>query len=314
MKSKVKKIINILSLLFIFICNIYSSAFSVENKIILKIDNNLITTVDIFNEARYLQTLNPNLKNLEKFEIFEIAKNSLIRENVKIIEISKNKLNKIDENYLKNIIQNIYKNIGFNTKKEFLDYIKNSSIDINEIEKKLLIEAKWNQLIYRKFYSKLKKPDVIKIKKDIQANKKFTNSYLLFEILFTAKKNEEAKEKYIKILNTIDSKGFENAAAIFSSSESSKTGGKLGWVNENSLNKKILREISKIKIEEVTKPILIPGGFLILYLKDIKKTENKIDLDKEVSMKIRSLQNDQLNQYSNIYYNKVKKDIDIYER
>ena len=81
--------------------------------------------------------------------------------------------------------------------KEFLDYISNYNIDIETINKKLEIEAKWNQLIYQKFHSRLK-IDKKKIKDEIKLNKKFTNSYLLYEILFSAKKMMKQKINTVK--------------------------------------------------------------------------------------------------------------------
>ena len=313
MRIKLQKFIKYNFLILLFSSFLYSQINAIENKIILNIDNNIVTTVDIENEAKYLKVLNPKLNNLEKNTIFEVAKNSLVKENIKMIEISKYQLRNLDEKYLENIMRNIYEGIGMKSMKEFLDYISNYNIDINTINKKLEIEAKWNQLIYQKFHSKLK-IDKKKIKDEIKLNKKFTNSYLLYEILFNAKKNDEAKNKYSKILKSIEKNGFENTASIFSLSESGKTGGQLGWINERSLSKKILIEISKIKKNEITKPILIPGGFLILYIKDIKKVEKKIDIDKEFTLRVRYLQNQQLNQYSNIYFNKITKDIEINEK
>ena len=300
-----------LILLFSFFFN--SPINAIENKIILKINNNIITSVDIENEVKYLKVLNPKLKNLDKNRIFEIAKNSLLKENIKLIEISKYQLRDLNEKYLENIMRNIYEGIGIKSMTEFLDYITNNNIDIDTINKKLEIEAKWNQLIYQKFNSKLK-IDKKKIRDEIKLNKKFTNSYFLYEILFSAKKSDEAKNKYSKIIKSIDKDGFENTASIFSLSESGKTGGHLGWINERSLSKKILNEISKLKKNEITKPILIPGGFLILYVKDIKRVEKKIDVEKEFTLMVRYLQNQQLNQYSNIYFNKITKDIEINEK
>ena len=301
-----------------FLILLFSSFFNfqinaMENKIILKINNDIITSVDIENEAKYLKVLNPKLKNLDKNKIFEVAKNSLIRENIKMIEISNYEFQNLDEEYLENIMTSIYEGIGIRSMKDFLDYIANYNIKIETIKKKLEIEAKWNQLIYQKYYSKLK-IDKKKIKDEIKLNKKFTNSYFLYEILFSAKKSDEAKEKYNNIVKSIENEGFENTASIFSLSASGKTGGQLGWINERSLSKKILNEISKIKKNEITKPIIIPGGFLILYVKDIKKEEKKIDIEKEFALMVKYLQNQQLNQYSNIYFNKIKKDLEINEK
>ena len=111
----IKKISYLIFLIFFFT----SSALSIENKIILKINNSIITNVDIINEANYLQALNPNLQNLEKNKILEIAKNSLIREKIKEIEILKTSTRSINSNYLDSVIKSIYTNIGFKNRNEF---------------------------------------------------------------------------------------------------------------------------------------------------------------------------------------------------
>jgi peptidyl-prolyl cis-trans isomerase SurA len=116
-----------------------------------------------------------------------------------------------------------------------------------------------------------------------------------------------------KINEEINNNGFENAAFEHSISETAKTGGKLEWINENKLNELILKNISDLKIGDHTTPIRIPSGFLILKVEDIKEIEKKIDIEKELNLRIRSMQNQQLNQYSNIYFNKVKKNILINE-
>jgi peptidyl-prolyl cis-trans isomerase SurA len=305
--------IKIISYLIFLIFFFTSSASSIENKIILKINNSIITNVDVINEANYLQALNPNLQNLEKNKILEIAKNSLIREKIKEIEILKTSTRSINSDYLESLIKSIYTNIGFKNKNDFVEHIKKFNINIQTIEKKISDETLWNQLIYNKFFSKVK-IDKEKIKKEINLVNRKSKSYLLNEIVYSVDNNDEKKILFEKIKESIAQNGFENAAAIYSIAETSKTGGNLGWVNENTINKDILKYISKLKIGEFTNPILIPSGFLILRVKDIKEIEKKIDIEKELNLRIRSMQNQQLNQYSNIYFKKIKKNILIDEK
>ena len=112
-----------------------TKSLAIENKIIAKIDNQIITNIDISNETDYLKALNPNLSNLDQNEIFEIAKNSLIREKIKETEISKfNKIN-VKSEYLKNIIKKIYINLGFKNKKEFASYLNSLNLNLKTIEK-----------------------------------------------------------------------------------------------------------------------------------------------------------------------------------
>ena len=312
-QPKLKLIKHLTIFILIFLNLFITKAISIESKIILKINNSIITNTDIKNEANYLKALNPNLTNLDDNKITQIAKNSLIKEKIKEFEISKLDNQSISTDYLENIIKTIYSNIGLNNKSEFLNYINNLNINISDVESKLSIEALWNRLIYRKYYSKLK-IDKNKIRQEIKANKQTTNSYLLYEILFNADENQKIIELYNKIKNSIAENGFENTASIYSSSSSSNSGGKLGWVNESAMNKTILKQISNLKKGEYTQPITIPGGFLILKIKDMKMTEKKIDVETEILQRIRAIQNEQLNQYSNIYFNKVKKEIIIDEK
>jgi peptidyl-prolyl cis-trans isomerase SurA len=307
-----KKLINLFFFFYIVLFN-KTSVLSIENKIILKVDNKIITSIDIQNEAKYLKALNPSLKDLSKDKIFKIAKSSLVKEKIKEIEISKFKMNNITEEYFQEIIRSIYLNINIDNEDEFLNYLKSLNIEMSTIKNKFSIEAKWNQLIYNKFYAKLK-VDKEQIKNEMLLNKKFLTSYLLYEIVYNIDENNDTKQIFQKIKKSIKENGFENTAALYSISESSRSGGKLGWVEENSISKKILKVLSNLNVGEYSKPVLIPGGFLILNIKDKKKVEKEINIEKETNQRIRSLQNQQLNQYSNIYFKKIKKNILIDEK
>ncbi len=313
MKFKSIILVKKLQYIFFFVIFFHSVALPIENKIILKINNEIITSIDLLNEVIYLKTLNPNLKNLDNNKLNQVAKASLIREKIKNIELLKFNNKQINDEYLNSIIKNIYQNIGFKNKEDFQDYINSNNINILTIKKKLTYEAFWNQLIYEKFFSKLK-IDKEKIRKNIQATNQKSKSYLLYEIVYSAEESSENKQLFEKIKKNISKEGFQNTAALFSISESSKSGGKLGWINESSMNKKIYNEISKVQIGDYTDPILIPGGFLILAVMDQKEIKKEIDIEKELNLRIRSLQNEQLNQYSNIYFNKIKKNIVINEK
>ena len=145
-------------------------------------------------------------------------------------------------------------------------------------------------------------------------NKQTSSSYLLSEILINVDNKNKIDELLEEIKTSINSNGFENTALIYSISDSSRSGGKLGWINEASMSKKILNQITSLKVGELTKPILIPGGFLILKINDKKKIEKKIDIETEISKVIREKQNVQLNQFSTMYFNKIMKDVKINEQ
>jgi len=305
-----QKFIFILFIIFFLFEN--NKVNAVENKILLKINNNIITSVDIFNEVNYLALSNKNFKELENIKTFQIAKNSLIKQNIQEIEILKNfKELKIDEKYSNNLIKNYYENLGFDSYEDFLKYIKLNNVDINIIKKKITIEVLWNQLIYRKFSSNVR-IDKEEIKKNLSKNEKI-NEYLLSEIVFSTEKKEDLNIKLKEIKNTIKSEGFAKAALEHSISDTAKNSGELGWVKENFISKKIKQELKKLKVNEYTDPIKVPGGFLILRINDLKEINKQVDLEKETNLIVRKQTNDQLNQFSNIYFNKIKKNIKINE-
>ena len=143
--------------------------------------------------------------------------------------------------------------------------------------------------------------------------KKKNISYFLYEIVFNVKENNDLNKKFNSIKKDIKEKGFENSALIHSISNTSNIGGKLGWVKSNSLNEKIKNEINKINLGEFTQPIIVPGGFLILKLEKIKEDIQNYNIDEEFKLMIQVKKNNQLNQYSNIYFNKIIKNISINE-
>ena len=289
------------------------SSFSIENKILVKIENQIITSLDVNNEYKYLIALNPSLKNSKKEDIIKLSKRSIINERIKKIEIEKNFNNpQIPEKFLDRILQNVYLKIGIENINDFKKYLTLNDIDFENVKNKLEIEALWNELILIKFSSKVK-IDEKNLRKKIQDSNKFSKSYLLSEISFEVSNLDDLESKYTEIRDVINNKGFDFAALKYSISATSKIGGKLDWINENSLNKNIKSSINNLKINDFTKPINVPGGFLILQINDIKNTKIEIDIEKELKKLKNYEKNSQLNQYSKIYFSKVKKDLEISE-
>ena len=293
---------------------IYSpSSFSIENKILVKIDNQIITSLDVNNEYKYLVALNPSLKNSKKEDIIKLSKRSIINERIKKIEIEKNFNNpQIPEKFLDIILQNVYFKIGIENISDFKRYLSINDIDFENVKKKLEIEALWNELILIKFSSKININED-NLRKKIQENNKFSKSYLLSEISFEVSNLSDLESKYTEIRDVIKDKGFDFAALKYSVSETSKIGGKLDWINENSLNKQIKDAIKDLKINDFTKPINVSSGFLILKINDVKNTQIEVNVEDELKRLTNYEKNNQLNQYSKIYFNKVKKNLQIDE-
>ena len=304
-------------LLFVIIFQITIFNFTKANvKIVTLVDNEIITNIDTKKESEYLKLLNPQLENLDKKKILEISKISLINEIIKKKEISKlidinSKDNQLTNDQLKNIISKL----EFNEENDFIEILKKrETYSINEVKDKINIELFWNELIFKRF-SNLIKIDEIKLKKKIsdlkdQKQKKFN----LSEIIFTLDKNEKFDNK-VKIINSsISEIGFQNTANIFSISESSKFGGKLGWIYENGLSKEILENIVFLNKDNISKVIKIGNNYLILKINDIEIEQFILDEDKELKKLIQIEQNYQLNQFSRNFFNKLKMNYSINEK
>jgi len=288
------------------------SVLANENKILLKVNNELITTIDILNEINYLKSINSNIINLDNNKLIEIARNSLIKDRIKkivLIPIIK-EFGISDKDYERVLISN-YSTTGYKKTDEIHDYLKKFDINPDLIRNKMTLNAIWSQFIYDK-YSKNIKIDIDKLKQNMQ-NSENQTEYLLSEILFNLGEKQTIDEKFSIIKNEIQKNGFESASLIYSISETSTTGGNIGWVSENSINKKILEEIEKLDINDFTKPFVIPGGYLILKLNEKKITKRNVKLEEELNKIIQIKTNEQLNQFSNIFLSKVKKDIIINE-
>ena len=289
------------------------SSFSIENKILVKIENQIITSLDVNNEYKYLIALNPKLRNSKKKDIIKLSKRSIINERIKKIEIEKNFNNpEIPEKFLDRILQSVYLKIGIENINDFKKYLELNNIDFENVKNKLEIEALWNELILIKYSSKVNINED-NLRKKIQENNKLLKSYLLSEISFEVSNLNDLESKYIEISDVINNKGFDFAALKYSVSATSKVGGKLDWINENSLNEQIKDAIKDLKINDFTKPINISSGFLILKINDIKNIQIEVDIENELKKLTNFEKNNQLNQYSKIYFNKVKKNLQIDE-
>ena len=290
----------------------FSSLSAIENKILFKVNNQIITSMDILTELQYLEIINRDFKKTPKKQAFEIAKRSLIREKIKEIELNKIlKEIKIEDEILNNVLISYFKSINLKTIADFEKHFITQNINPNIIKKKISIEVLWNQLIYSKFNQNVK-INKEAIKKEISNNDK-KKEFFLSEILFNLNEGEKLDNKIILLEKEIKDKGFSQTALSYSISDTANKGGKLGWVSETIMSPKIKEIVKKIKIGNYTKPIVIPGGFLILKIDEIREVDNSSDLNAEINKVVKDKTNEQLNQFSNIYFNKVKKNVFVNE-
>ena len=301
-----------ITLLISLILLLNSYSYSIENKILLKINNKIITSFDLYNEIKILKLLNNNISELSEDKIIKIASKSLTKQAIKELELSKYSKNlELPKEYLNSYLLNYAKKLNFNTKEDFLEYFEKNMIDTDALKKKITIDLLWNQFVYARFLKNVK-IDENKIREEI-SKKKFINEYLLSEIVFNVESKNDIKIIFDSIKESIKKDGFNKTALTYSTSGTSQNGGNLGWIKETSLSETVRKILKDINIDQFTKPIQIPGGFLILYVQNIKKIKSNLDINKETENIVKLKTNKQLDQFSNIYFNKIKKNFIINE-
>ena len=277
-----------------------------EVKIVTKIGEEIITNIDIENEYDYLTTLNVSLKQINKDQVISFAQSSLIKEKIKKNELLKfyklnNKNQSVDLR-----IEDIYKKLNINSLDEFKVYLNNNNLEFDNIYKKIEIESVWNEMIYQKFKDKIF-IDEEELKRKILNNQEEIESLFISEIVINIKNKNEINKRYDEIVKNVEMYGFKETVLKFSISNSKNNSGTIGWINKNSLSKKIQRALDEIQVGEITKPILVSSGLLVLKLEDKKFLKNKNNSDEELQKQINFEVNSQLNNFSRIYYDKIKK-------
>ena len=284
--------------------------YSANVSIVLKVDNEIITSTDLKNETRYLLALNKELEKLSNEEIIEIAKESIIREKIKKKELKKyiDFENFEDEKTLSSVLNNFYTKMNIKSIEEFKIFLNENQLSYSDIKNKIKIEILWNQLI-SELYNKQINIDEEKIRQKIineKLNNKESLEYDLSEIVFSIDNDNSFDEKYSKITDSINKFGFKITANKFSIADSAKFGGEIGNINENQLSDIIKELLKNTDINEVTKPILVANGYLILQVNKIKNVNNELDEKKILKNLISFEREKQLKQFSAIHFNKVK--------
>ena len=301
-------------ILFFFI--LYDDSISNNVSIKFKIENKIVTNLDIENEAKYLAAVNNNLGSLPNQKLLEIATNSIIQEKIKIIELEKYfDLKKENQEVHKIVMKNLYSIFRLENKNDLINLFLKKKINLEQIIFKHKVDFFWNKMIFDRYIKNVNvNKEQIKEKLEISINKEQKiKEFFLSEILFDLNAEEKLENKYEKIMREIKESNFSNAANIFGISNSSKNGGKLGWIKENQLSEKILANIQSLEIGMLSNPIQVVNGYLILRVEEIRVSEKKVNFNDELDRAIQIETEKQLNQYSLILFNRIKKNILIDE-
>ena len=150
-------IFKIFFIIILYSITVANNLIALENKILLKVNNEIITTIDISNEINYLKSVNKEISQLNNEIIIEIAKNSIIKDKIKKIDLLKKIKNlQIDSNYMDQLIKNTYAKMNIKNIEEFYAHLKYHNTEIEKIKEKITLEVIWSQMIYAKYKDKIK--------------------------------------------------------------------------------------------------------------------------------------------------------------
>jgi peptidyl-prolyl cis-trans isomerase SurA len=291
-----------------------TKVFAQELQIVVRVNNNIITNQDLEKEIKYLEILNPNLTELDKNKLYDLAKRSLINEIIKENELKKNKNLNENKSFIENYLESLYSSLSFNSEEAFINELKNkNTYSLNEIKTKIKTELIWNDLVFLK-YNELIKIDKEKIEKQIdELNKNIQKEFLLSEIVFKKEKEIPLENTIQKILTSISEIGFNNTATIYSISDTSKKGGSLGWIPESSLPELFLEKINSLNNNAFTEVIKVGNNFVIIQKENARIKELQIDKEKKFNELVNIETNRQLSKFSRILFDKIKINYSINE-
>ena len=289
--------------LFFFIFN-FSFLKGIETKIVVMVNNEPVTSYELKNKILTTLILSNQVINQEIIDQSKNAAiNSLINMKLKKFEIEKYKI-KPDLNNINSYLKKISSNDIESLKKKFIDNSIDYQIFLNEIE----VELAWQKLIYTRYSKKVKIEDNL-INNELQKllNKKEKQSeYKLSEIQIEI--TEKNKDIIInQVMKDIDTIGFEKTAKKLSMTSTAINNGNLGWINSKSLSKQMIDILDKMKINEVSKPIIKLNNVMFLKITDKRSVEinsqNIDDLKKNI---INNKTNELFKLYSNNHLSKIK--------
>lgn len=284
--------------------------------IVTSVDDEIITNYDVIKEGEYLKILNPQLSQLEENQILELSKNSLIQEIIKKKEIMRFiDLDKNNTQYVNEYLDNLYRQLNFKSQEDLQKELSlRKTYNLEQVKEKVRMELFWNELVFSKYKNQIN-IDKEKLKKKVKnIVNKDQKEYLISEIIFNKKKDQEIKNLITQIKKSILEIGFDNTANIYSITGTAKFGGKVGWVNENNLPKNLLDKVKILSAGQYSEVIKINNNFLIIKVNEIRIAKAKVNKDKELEKLIQIEKDKQLNQFSKIYFDKLKINSKINEK
>ena len=303
-----KKLVTFINFFFLFFIFIIENSYTAsQNKIIAKVENQLISSYELKNKIKILlflsnQELNQKNINSAKKE----ALRSLINYKLKKEEVNKFKIpiekNPGVNNYLKSV------SLRYNTDLNGLkNMFANENIDFEIYINEIMTEFAWQILIVRIYGKKISinENEINEELKKVLESQKDVYEFNLAEIEILSDSGDKNKIK--DVYDQIKKNGFESTAIKISNSSSSADGGEIGWINSNALSSEVLSLLENLKPGDISDPLISSNTVTIFKLLDKKTINvNKLNLEKMKKNIASKKKNDLLNLYSNSYLSKIK--------
>ena len=281
----------------------------ISNKIVLTVGSLPITLYDLKQEVKLLSILNPGqLENQSIEDLQSLGIESLTIKKIKEQEIKKNKLDDTeDEEFIEYEISRVLKSL--NMDKPALERVfSENQLEISDLKNHISIEIKWNRLVYGMYQNKIK-IDEESVNKKVEEYSMKENSYdeyFLSEIIVPVSDSQNPNDVYQKVKSRLFSEKFENVAREISISQTRDSGGEVGWINEKTIAEIVIKKIKDLNVGEITSPILIPEGIMIIKLNNKREIKNEINKDQLKRKIILNERDKMLATYSKMYFNKLK--------
>jgi len=306
-------VIKIKIILIIFLISISSldkSIAKIKDGILISVGNKVITKSDIVNEIKIILILNnKSYSDDKRTELQQMAIKSTIERAVKEIEVSKNEYLTYDKKDFNLELNRLASRINMD-----LDTLKNicksNNLDFEIIKDQIRTELLWNSLIFNIYKNRLSiNAEEIEEQLKTKQNRKEFNKYLLSEIVIQPVETDGIPERINEIKSKIKIEGFENVALSESISQTSMSGGDLGWLNDTEIADKILTKIVSTPIGGISEPIILNEGILFFKIRDKKKIVKEISLEELKNQLVATEKTKILNMFSMSHYSNLKRAI-----
>jgi len=307
----IKKII---AFLIISLLSISGSYAKIEDAIYATVANKAITHSDIINEIKIILILNGQSYSEDRKEILEkMAIKSVIKREIKKIEVEKYPQLKFKPSDLEKELNSLANNLNLdlNTLK---DAFTTNEIDFSHVIEQMETELLWNTLIFEIYKNRItiNKDEIDdQLSKFQNQNKEKIEEYLISEIVIRSVEKDKIESEIKRIKDKISIEGFANVAMDVSISETSVSGGNLGWVSENSISEELKSKIAMTPIGNISEPIFLQEGILFFTVRDKRISNESRDLEEEKNRLVNAEKAKILRMHSLSHYDNVRRTISI---